>query len=327
MNAPKKSLLERYGIPVNHLDFQYIAQCNDAREMEKMVHILRSGEEGYYPDLTKCAEEKLRLLKPHSRLFRLEEEIKGREALPSEEWKPIYDWNHDIKTKDKKLQNLKLEEDVENRLPPVRRNARISLSKKDTTSANNLPNKPDRIKSTDYSKWDKYDDEEEILRMDLAEERVKEEVERKNLLNSQKYGKSSTPKIEEILDESTKEKELFGHLSDIEKEKLSEEFRLRGNEYFRAKEYDNAMTEYTRAIQVCPEKAVGPYNNRAVTYFKQQKYFESIKDCEACLKLDPKNLKARLRLADASYAYGKRREVSFKCKYLHQFWMLQKYMG
>lgn len=90
MPETKKSLLERYGIPVNHLDFKYIADCNDGREMEKIVHVLRSGEEGYYPELTKCAEDKLRELKPQSRLFRLEEQIRGREALPAQEWKPIY---------------------------------------------------------------------------------------------------------------------------------------------------------------------------------------------------------------------------------------------
>lgn len=86
----KKSLLERYGIPIHHLDFKYIENCKNGRELEKIVHILRSNEEGYYPDLTKCAEEKLRELKPQSRLFRVEEQIKGRESLEPNELKPIY---------------------------------------------------------------------------------------------------------------------------------------------------------------------------------------------------------------------------------------------
>lgn len=89
-NKTKKSLLERYNIPVNHLDFKYVKECKDGREMEKIVHILRSNEEGYYPDLTACAEEKLKELKPESRLFRVEEQIKGREALNPSELKPIY---------------------------------------------------------------------------------------------------------------------------------------------------------------------------------------------------------------------------------------------
>lgn len=89
-NSNKKSLLQRYGIPINHLDFQYIKDCQDSREIEKIVHILRSNEEGYFPQLTQCAEEKLRELKPQSRLFRIEEPIKGREALNPNDIKPIY---------------------------------------------------------------------------------------------------------------------------------------------------------------------------------------------------------------------------------------------
>ncbi|XP_005176678.1 sperm-associated antigen 1 [Musca domestica] len=313
MSQPKRTLMERYGIPVQHLDFQYIAECKDEREIERIVHILRSGEEGYYPDLTKCAEEKLHELKPHSRLFRVEEHIRGREALGEQEWKPIYDWNHEIKTKDKTLQKLSKEKGAELDLPPVRQNAHISLKKPEDSKTNkNETNaadaKVERIKSTDYSKWDKYDAEEEILRLDLAEERIQEETERKNRLNLEKI-KASYPKIEEILEEAEANGKGSIHaLSDIEREKLSEDFRLRGNEYFRAKEYEFALAEYTKAIQVYPEKAVGPYNNRAVTYIKQQRFLEAIKDCEACLALDPKNLKARLRLAEASYGHGRRRE-------------------
>ncbi|KAM7359491.1 sperm-associated antigen 1-like [Cochliomyia hominivorax] len=168
-----------------------------------------------------------------------------------------------------------------------------------------------KIKSTDYGQWDKYDVEEEILRLDLAEEREQEEVERKNRLNAEKFIKEPL-KITEIKEDLDSEKlsKKWSHLTEIEREKLSEEYRLSGNEYYRAKEFDNALNEYTRAIEICQEKAVAAYNNRALTYFKQQKYFDSIEDCEKCLKLEPNNLKARLRLAEASYAYGRRREVS-----------------
>lgn len=50
-NCGKESLLTKYGIPLQHLDFQYVATTKDANELEKMVEILRSGQEGYYPEL------------------------------------------------------------------------------------------------------------------------------------------------------------------------------------------------------------------------------------------------------------------------------------
>lgn len=37
-----------------------------------------------------------------------------------------------------------------------------------------------------------------------------------------------------------------------------------------------------------------------------------MEDSESCLKLDTQNLKARLRLAEASYASGRRREVMLR---------------
>lgn len=90
MEHQKKSLRERYGIAINQLDFAYIKDCQDSRKIEKIVQILRSGEEGYFPDLTKCAEEKLRELKPNSRQLRTEEKVLRREALSVDELKPIY---------------------------------------------------------------------------------------------------------------------------------------------------------------------------------------------------------------------------------------------
>ena len=86
----KRTLLEKYEIPLNHLDFKYVEECKNARELEKILQILRSGEEGYFPDLTNCVENKLRELKPNSRHFRVEEKLCSRDHLSQTEWKPIY---------------------------------------------------------------------------------------------------------------------------------------------------------------------------------------------------------------------------------------------
>jgi hypothetical protein len=36
-----KSLLMKYEIPVEHISFEYVEKCNDRKEMEKIVKILR----------------------------------------------------------------------------------------------------------------------------------------------------------------------------------------------------------------------------------------------------------------------------------------------
>ena len=37
----KKTLLERYEIPIEHLDFRYLEKCQDAKEVERIVKVLR----------------------------------------------------------------------------------------------------------------------------------------------------------------------------------------------------------------------------------------------------------------------------------------------
>jgi hypothetical protein len=36
-----KSLLAKYEIPIDHLEFEYIKKCNDLKELERIVKILR----------------------------------------------------------------------------------------------------------------------------------------------------------------------------------------------------------------------------------------------------------------------------------------------
>lgn len=36
-----KSLLMKYEIPLEHISFEYVEKCNDRKEMEKIVKILR----------------------------------------------------------------------------------------------------------------------------------------------------------------------------------------------------------------------------------------------------------------------------------------------
>lgn len=65
--SEKISLLEKYSIPVERLDYRYIGECNNIKELVQILEILRSGEEGFYPDLNKFTESKLMELDPCNR--------------------------------------------------------------------------------------------------------------------------------------------------------------------------------------------------------------------------------------------------------------------
>lgn len=93
-SVTKKSLLAKYNIPIERLDFEYIKKTKNVKELERIYKILKSGEEGYYPDLTKCAENHLKILSPANRLLRTEEPLQSKEGLDKHEWAAI---NNEIK--------------------------------------------------------------------------------------------------------------------------------------------------------------------------------------------------------------------------------------
>ncbi|KAH8363304.1 hypothetical protein KR084_008010 [Drosophila pseudotakahashii] len=310
----KKSLLDKLGIPIHYLDFDHVEKCTNGREMEKIVQVLRSGQEGFYPDLLRVSEEKLKQLKPDSKLFRYEEQIKHSNVLDPKELKPILDWTDAVKSKDSALNELKKSKQKLD-LPSVRKLSKIELEKQSTETskpvvkAESQPKakiKDDRIKSTDYQKWDKYDPDEEILRMDLAEERNNEQAEQK-ISTYQKSTKENELENEKGSLYERLQTQLK-NLSQVEREQFAERHRYKGNEYFKAKEYANAIEEYNCSILYDPENAVHAYNNRAVSHIKLKKYFSAVSDCQACLQLDPQNIKAHLRMADALNADGKHLE-------------------
>ena len=44
-----QAALRAEDVPVDHLDYTYVRQCADAREIELILEVLRSGKEGAWP--------------------------------------------------------------------------------------------------------------------------------------------------------------------------------------------------------------------------------------------------------------------------------------
>lgn len=237
----KRTLLQKYEIPIEFLDFSYIKTCDDVKMLERIVKILRSGEEGYYPDLTKCAEAKLKELDPNCKVFRVEESALkfDRNQVDGE----MKSWISDMKVQDQIVKNI---QPVVKPEPPIRK-----LQKLVDSAPENDTKPSEKIKVTDYAKWDKFDAEAAELKIELDEERQREIVEVKNKKNVEK-----TKLIEEIGDVEV------DCLSDFEKDRLSLKFKEKGNECYKAKEYDEAIKEYTQSLRV--KKSAASFNNRAL---------------------------------------------------------------
>ncbi|KAF7286994.1 hypothetical protein GWI33_002834 [Rhynchophorus ferrugineus] len=83
-----------------------------------------------------------------------------------------------------------------------------------------------------------------------------------------------------------------------EQKAQAEEHKNKGNNYMKNSEYDQAIAEYTKAIELNPYNAVY-YCNRAAAYTRQTQDADAIIDCKEALKLDPTYGKAYGRLGIA----------------------------
>lgn len=243
----KRTLLQQYEIPIEFLDFSYIETCGDEKMVERIVKILRSGQEGFYPDLTKFAEDRLKTLKPDSKMLRTEVPVLKKEFLDPDERNQIDEdmktWIGEMKKQDQEFKDIKPMEKPEH---PIRK-----LKPHCDQQSQDIIKPVERTKSTDYSKWDKFDAEAAELKIDLDDERQREVVELKNKKNLNK-----AQLIQEIGDAEV------DCLTDFEKDHLSLKYKEKGNECFKAKEYDEAIKEYSQSLRVKPSAAA--FNNRAL---------------------------------------------------------------
>lgn len=92
------------------------------------------------------------------------------------------------------------------------------------------------------------------------------------------------------LDKKIKEEERKAYVDPVK----AEEAKEKGNELFKDGKFAEAVKQYTEAINRNPDDPKY-YSNRAACYTKLAAFDLGLKDCETCLKLDPKFLKGWIR--------------------------------
>ncbi|KFQ51041.1 Sperm-associated antigen 1, partial [Pelecanus crispus] len=274
-----------YQIPIGHLDYKFIEKCTDVKHLEKILRVLRSGEEGYYPELILFCEKRIEHLDPGSRALRKDRPAATASDFTAEEWKTISDelmsWVTEMNDDDddKKPQFLRTDtlHERQDNLPPIR----CSSSCLPANQNKKLQNKQRNKKSIprDYSEWDKFDVEKECSKIDEGCE--------ENNSKARFFSRPSLPIIKKKIDTTgmTEKEKIF--IATREKEK--------GNEAFAIGDYVEAVTYYSRSISVIPTAAA--YNNKAQAEIKLQDWDSALQDCEKVLDMEPGNVKALMRRA------------------------------
>ncbi|XP_048452066.1 sperm-associated antigen 1 [Rhincodon typus] len=271
-----------YKLPIEHLDYSFVEKCTDVKYLEKILIVLRSGEEGYYPDLISFCEKKIEKLNPKSRVLRTNNPPATAASFTKEEWQEITSdlksWTDEMKQKENEVKHSKIQVECFNSEKQASvRGVNPSVLSQQSGFGDQKSTEKKRVIPRDYGEWDKFDVEKECFKIDEGEQKSSS----KTIVND------GTSGIGKQIDTTG--------MTDQEKMVLSDREREKGNEAFRAGDHKEALLYYTRSISVIPN--VAAFNNRAQAEIKLQNWQNALNDVEKVLELDHGNLKAHLRRA------------------------------
>ena len=103
-------------------------------------------------------------------------------------------------------------------------------------------------------------------------------------------------------DEQSDEQKYF--IESLENRRAAESARYNGNDYMKAKEYQEAINAYSRSIKLNPFEAA-TYCNRAMAYLRMKNYARCIEDADKTLEMEPEYVKAFHRRGKAYLATNK----------------------
>ncbi|KAK6325950.1 hypothetical protein J4Q44_G00015940 [Coregonus suidteri] len=269
-------------VPVDHLDYGYIEKCTDVKHLGKILRVLRSGDEGIYPHLIEFCESRLERLDPRSRALRKDNPPATAACLSGDEWSQITDelkkWERDAKMSETELKQQSLFHDLENdNVPPVRGSSCSITLKQNAVSNGQKKTSQKKVLPRNYIEWDQYDVDRECDKIDGN------------------VTKKDPPAIINSRYLKIRSKMNTTALTEQEKVLVANREKVKGNEAFKANDYEEAVVYYSRSLSVVP--TVAGYNNRAQSEINLQHWHNALNDCQKALEMEPGNMKALLRRA------------------------------
>ncbi|KAI8903748.1 hypothetical protein EDD86DRAFT_214142 [Gorgonomyces haynaldii] len=299
MVDPTHTVIEEIGeYDVEHLDYRYISGCENLQELKLLLEVLKSGKEGYYPQLEDHIQQRMASLDPS---FVLPERLKTIEREAREE---LNSWIQEMADKDKQV----AAQPIHPNTVPVR-NASQPAPQQVTVSKNS------RIKSSDYRSWDKFDVDKEIAQLELEDQpapkarintkQVSVKLDPSTDADSRKFlGDNERTKGNELFKDQDYESALECYLKSSELYPTPQIYSNLGLTYLKLERNDSAIKALNQSIHLQPTYKA--YLRRAQAYFNQGKYKESMQDCDLALSLDDQYEAKQLR----SKAMAKYKDVN-----------------
>ncbi|CAG2237437.1 SPAG1 [Mytilus edulis] len=155
-------------------------------------------------------------------------------------------------------------------------------SNQSTSNEADAGKKSKRVTPRDYKEWDTFDIDKEL-----------DDVDKKDKKEEKKPTKSSTvvPQIDTNINTAG--------MTDEEKIMRAGKEKDKGNEAFRAGDYEESIAYYTCSIKL--HSTAASYNNRAITNLKISGWTNATEDCNRVLDLEPDNIKVALLRRETAY--------------------------
>ncbi|XP_020289075.1 RNA polymerase II-associated protein 3-like [Pseudomyrmex gracilis] len=197
----------------------------------------------------------------------LQKQVRNNSEDLHSEFLDLKNWEEEMKRKERELIN---EHDEQHSLPPVRSKIRKTSTVNDNkTTTKKTTDNSKKIRSFDYSAWDKFDVEKACEEVDKNEESD----------DSAEEPMLSKEELEKNHSRATTHKE-------------------EGNIFVQQKNWSKALASYNEAIKIFPYDAVF-YANRALCHLKLNNLYSAEADCSSAIQLDDNYVKAYHRRAVA----------------------------
>lgn len=271
-----------------NLDYKYLEKATNVKELKELLAVLKSGSQGYYPELEAAFLNKIIELEPSF-------SVNVKEAPARKTKESVDDFEamiRDLKVKDVDINQSKLK-------PQPKKNAVVEAKRNHQTKKiietlpDTNPNKsekkttPNKIRGADYRAWDRFD-------VDNALEMIDKEEVSTAPSNSNVNNVSIESKVH--VDTSLKTPQELKYISEYE--------RLKGNECYKVGEYVEAIEFYTKSIMMLP--CASAYTNRSIAYMKINNYERAEDDATEAININSEqfNFKAYLRRGQARFKRG-----------------------